>query len=88
MWIPTHDELLEEVVRAPHGRTRPPAVVAPSATDPGLWLNMFNEKPPYLLDLDSMKKFMLEYKIFSKLPQTTSALYAAIRVRGTLGYPL
>jgi hypothetical protein len=35
-------ELLEEVVRAPHGRARPPAVIAPLAMDPcGLtWLTL------------------------------------------------
>jgi len=62
------NELLEEVVRVPHGRARPPAVIAPLAMDPGLWLNMVNVKPPYLLDLeiDSMKKFILEYKRYSQ----------------------
>ena len=35
----SENELLEEVVRAP------PAVIAPSAMDPGLWLNMVNVKP-------------------------------------------
>jgi len=55
------NELLEEVVRVPHGRARPPAVIAPLAMDPGLWLNMVNVKPPYLSDLEieSMKKFIL-----------------------------
>ena len=62
------NELLEEVVRVPHGRARPPAVIAPLAMDPGLWLNMVNVKPPYLLDLEieSMKKFILEYKRYSQ----------------------
>ena len=32
------NESLEEVVRAPLGRARPPAVVAPLAMDPGMWL--------------------------------------------------
>ena len=35
----SNNERLEEVVRAPHGRTRPLAVIAPLAMDPGLWLN-------------------------------------------------
>jgi len=62
------DESLEEVVRAPLGRARPPAIVAPLAMDPGMWLNMVNVKPPYLVDLevDSMKKFILEYKRYSQ----------------------
>ena len=35
---------------------------------PGLWLNMANVNPPDLLDLeiDSMKKFILEYKRYSQ----------------------
>jgi len=51
----------------PHGRARP-AVIAPSAMDPGLRLNKVNVKPPYLLDLEieSMKKFILEYMIYSQ----------------------
>ena len=58
------NELWEEVVRAPHGRVRPPAVISPLVMDPGLWLNMVNVKSPYLLDLkiESMKKLILEYK--------------------------
>ena len=62
------NELLEEVVRAPHGRARPPAVIAPLELDPGLWLNMVNVKSPYLLDLEieSMKKFILEYKRYTQ----------------------
>ena len=63
----SENELLEEVVRAPHGRARPPAVIAPLIIDPGLWLNMVNVKPPYLseLEIESMKKFILEYKRYS-----------------------
>ena len=41
------NESLEEVVRAPLGRARPPAIVASSAMDPGMWINMVNVKPPY-----------------------------------------
>ena len=48
------NELLEEVVRVPRGRARPPAIVAPLAMDPGMWLNMVNVKPPYLVDLEWM----------------------------------
>ena len=48
----SENEILEEVVRAPHGRARPPAIVAPLAMDPGMWLNMVNVKPPYLVDLE------------------------------------
>ena len=72
------NELLEEVVGAPHG-------IAPLAMDPRLWLSMVNVKPPYLLDLEieSMKKFVLVEEIVSKVPQTTSALNVAIRARGT-----
>ena len=58
------NELLEEVVSAPHGRARPPGVVVPLAKDLGLWLTMLNVKSPHLLDveIDSMKKFILELK--------------------------
>ena len=64
----SENELLEEVVRAPHGRARPPAVIAPLAMDPGMWLNMVNVKPSYLVDLEveNMKKFILEYTRYSK----------------------
>ena len=41
-------ESLEEVVRSPLGRARPPAVLVPLSMDPGMWLN--NVKPPYLVD--------------------------------------
>jgi len=41
----SNNELLEVVVRALHGRARPPAVIVPLATDRGLWLNMVNVKP-------------------------------------------
>ncbi len=36
--------------------------------DPGLWLNVVNVKPPYLLDLEieNMKNFILEYKRYSQ----------------------
>jgi hypothetical protein len=36
--------------------------------DPGMRLNMVNVKPPYLVDLevDSLKKFILEYKRYSQ----------------------
>ena len=60
---------VEEVVRAPHERVRPPAVIAPLTMDPGLWLNIVNVKPPYSLDLeiDSMKKVYSEVQeIFSE----------------------
>ena len=45
-----------------------PAVVALLAIDLGLWLNMVNVKPPYLLnmEIESMKKFILEYKRYSQ----------------------
>jgi len=34
----SENELFEEVVRAPHGSARPPAVIAQLAMDPGFWL--------------------------------------------------
>ena len=46
------NETLEEVVRVPLGRAIPPAVAAPLAMDPGMWLNMVNIKPPYFVDLE------------------------------------
>jgi hypothetical protein len=44
------------------------AAVAPMVMDPGMWLNMVNVKPPQLADLEieSMKKFILEYKRYSQ----------------------
>ena len=43
-------------------------MIAPLAMDPGLWINMVNVKPPFLSDLEieSMKKFILEYKRYSQ----------------------
>ena len=40
----------------------------PAAIDPGMCLNMVNVKPPHLsdLDVDSMKKFILDYKRYSQ----------------------
>ena len=60
---PSDNEILEEVVRAPLGRARPPAVVDPLAIDPGMWLHMVNVKSPYLVDfeVDSTKNFILEF---------------------------
>ena len=45
------NEILEEVVRAPHARARPPAVVAPLARDSGLFFDIVYAKSPNLLDL-------------------------------------
>ena len=46
------NKLLEEcVVRAPRGIARPPSVVA----------RLANVKPPYLLEIDSMKKFTFKW---------------------------
>jgi hypothetical protein len=44
------------------------AAAAPLVMDPGLWLNMVNVKPPQLsdLELESMKKFILDYKRYSQ----------------------
>ena len=58
----------EAPVRVPQRRVRGPAVVPPLALDPGMWLNMVNVKPPYLADLEieSMKKFVLDYKRYSR----------------------
>ena len=62
------DDRVEEVVRVPRGRAQPPRAVPALAMDPGMWLNMVNVKPPYLVDLEieSMKKFILEYKRYSQ----------------------
>ena len=38
------NELLEEVVRAPHGRARPPELIEPLAMDLGLWLKIVNPR--------------------------------------------
>jgi hypothetical protein len=50
-------EVVEEVVRVPRGRAQLPRAVPALAMDPGMWLNMVNVKPPYLVDLEieSMK---------------------------------
>ena len=61
-------EVVEEVVRVPRGRAQPPRAVPALAMDPGMWLNMVNVKPPYLVDLEveSMKKIILEYKRYAQ----------------------
>ena len=50
------------------GRAQPPRAVPPSAMDPGMWLNMVNVKPPYLVDLEieSMNIFILECKRYAQ----------------------
>ena len=50
-------QVLEKVVRLVR-RAQPSRAVPPLATDPGIWLNIVNVKPPYLVDLEveSMKK--------------------------------
>ena len=54
-------------------RAGPPAAAAiPSPIDPGMGLSMVNVKPPHLSDLEveSMKKFILDYKRYcQKCPQ-------------------
>ena len=66
------DEIFEERedihARAPRARGRAPAAAFPAAIDPGMWLNMVNIKAPYLsdLELESMKKFILDYKRYSQ----------------------
>ena len=54
----------EEVVRAPLGKIRSPAVISSL----GIWLNTVQIKSPYLVDMevDSMKKFIVEYKRYSQ----------------------
>jgi len=69
MWIPTHHRITNSwKCRAPHGRARPPAVVASLAMAPGLRLDMVNVKPSYSLDLeiDCMKQLILEYKRYTQ----------------------
>ena len=48
----------EEVVWLPRGRAQPTRAVPPLAMDHGMWLNMVNVNPTYLVDLEieSMKK--------------------------------
>ena len=64
------EEILEEreamPLRIPGARARggPPAAAAiPAPIDPGMWLSMVNVKLPHLSDLEveSMKKFILDY---------------------------
>jgi hypothetical protein len=57
-----------------HAAAVPAAAIAaaPLVVDPGMWLNMVNVKTPQLsdLELESMKKFILDYKRYSqKCPQ-------------------
>jgi len=51
-------KVVEEVVWVPRGRALPPRAVPPLAMNPGMWLNMVNVKPPYLvvLEIESTKK--------------------------------
>jgi hypothetical protein len=61
------DNQVEEVVPVPaQGQAAAVAAVAPMVMDPGMWLNMFNVKPPQLADIEieSMKKFILEHKSY------------------------
>ena len=63
------NEQVEEVpVRVPQRLARIPAVAPQLALDPGMWMNMVNVKPPHLpdLEIESMKKFILEYKRYSQ----------------------
>jgi len=60
-----NEEMEETPVRVPQIIVRGPAVAPPLALDPGIWLNMVNVKPPYL-EIESMKKFILEYKRYSQ----------------------
>jgi len=46
------DVEVKEVVRVPRGRAQPPRAVPVLAMDPGMWLNMVNVKPSYLVDLE------------------------------------
>ena len=52
-------EGVEEVVRVPRGWAQPPRTV------PGMWLNMVNVKPPYLVDLEieSMKNLFWSIRV-------------------------
>ena len=63
-------------------------MIAPLAMDTGV--HMVNVKPTYLLELeiDSMKKFIFKKEIFSKVPQISFTLDAAIRTRGAFGHHL
>jgi hypothetical protein len=63
-----NEEMEDVPVRVHHRRARGPAVVPQLALDPGMWMNMVNVKPPYLpdLEIESMKKFILEYKRYSQ----------------------
>ena len=61
-------EVVEEVVRVPRRRAQPPRAVPALTMDSGMWLYMVHVKPPYLVDLEieSMKKFILEYKRYAQ----------------------
>ena len=55
-------EVVEKVIRVPRERVQPPRAVPALATDPGVWLNMANVEPPYLVDseVEKVKKIILE----------------------------
>ena len=75
-WDTDDEEILEEWdavpfrIRIPgaRGRGEPPAETISTATNPGMWLNLGNVKPAHLADVevDSMKKFFLDYKQYSQ----------------------
>ena len=45
-----------------------PAAAIPLTLDPGMWLNLVTVKPPYLanLEIESTKKFILDYERYSQ----------------------
>jgi len=58
------------------GRAQLPRAVPPLAMDPGMWINMVNLKPPYLdLEVESMKKIILEYKRYDSLGNVLANYY-------------
>ena len=37
----------------------------PLALDPGMWLNMVNVTPPHHLEIERLKKFIMDYERYS-----------------------
>ena len=63
-----NEEMDEAFVRVPQRRVRGPVVTPPLTLDPGMWLNMVHVKPPCIdnLQIETMKKFILDYKRYSQ----------------------
>ena len=74
----SYGEIVEEVVRVPHGKAQPPRAVPPLAMNVRKWLNMVNVKPPYRSGNRKYEKIFWSKSIMLKSATSTFTLYAAI----------